>query len=83
MWFSNFQLALTLLTSGSRSVGIIRSRTQVTEFSLVYNITIFQVHFSNAKVFIFNFAILYQPLSFSAHFTRLGGAVRGNEVNIF
>jgi hypothetical protein len=28
------KLALTSLTSGSRSVGIVRSRTQATEFSL-------------------------------------------------
>jgi hypothetical protein len=30
------KLALTSPTSGSRSVGIVRSRTQATEFSLVY-----------------------------------------------
>jgi hypothetical protein len=30
------KLALTLPTSGGRSIGIVRSRTQTTEFSLVY-----------------------------------------------
>jgi hypothetical protein len=35
MWHSPQKLALTSPTSGSRSVGIVRSRTQATEFSLV------------------------------------------------
>ena len=32
------KLALTSPTGGGRSVGIVRSRTKATEFSLVYNI---------------------------------------------
>jgi len=31
------KLALTSPTGGGRSVGMVRSRTKVTEFSLVYN----------------------------------------------
>jgi len=34
-------LALTSPTGGGRSVGIVRSRTKATEFSLVYNSNIY------------------------------------------
>ena len=43
------KLALTSPTGGGRSVGIVRSRTKATEFSLVYGLTMLSVTNSTAS----------------------------------
>ena len=40
------KLALTSPTGGGCSVGIVRSRTKATEFSLVFNVIIIQVRYN-------------------------------------
>jgi hypothetical protein len=65
-------LALTSPTGGGRSVGIVRSRTKATEFSLVLGMYIFfygcTVHLDNIKITFTNectFYLTYEMLKFT------------------
>ena len=58
------KLALTSPTGGGRSVGIVRSRTKATEFSLVLVVVVVVCHHSLCRLHVSEFCICFEEFLF-------------------